>query len=703
MNRIRSLVSRPVFAIVEVTIAGLFFVQTLRHIIGLLYARASSATVVSALGADSSLLAANPAAVGPEVLSSELSLLGAVLGAPVLMILVARFRWATVLVLAAIAVGRVLILQPGSPITQVMAAELVLAGGLAYIVALVQRRAKLLPLFFVLGFSVDQLLRAYGNTYDPSMRPDFLPAQAALSALLMLAGIFANVGRDQDTQPDEATGAYDTGRGILTFWGGIGMGALLFLQLSLLALPNAIAGRTDADYTLFVPLVLAATFLPAVPFVRQQARFLLSPFDSTTRGWMWFIAIAVLIVVGLRIPRINVGSSEIMVGAFLLTIAQLFVSLLWWWLVRPRAARERNFTGIWVATAGLVLMLFLFFDLLTYDYAYVQGFAAPLQELNVYMVPLMRGFRGMGLAVILLAAFLAAVPMIVSTRRMAWAGGSTTETVTGLAALVCAIAVAMIYSRPIAVTPVLDADEIIVGTYNIHGGYSEFYELSLEGIARTIAESGATVVLLQDVEAGRLTSFGIDQTLWLARVLGMDRRFYPTNEGLLGLAVLSKVPIVYDDGFLLPSLDRQTGVQRVQIQPDEDVVKIYNTSFGQLLAGGDVTPQEINQTQQMEALLALLRTHIEVDYRGQLGRTIVGGTLNNVPDAAIMQTLRSNGFNDPFAGAPRDRSDTLFRHGQSARVDYLWLWRDTLTATGYVVLTNSTSSPHRMAVIRVEL
>jgi endonuclease/exonuclease/phosphatase family metal-dependent hydrolase len=702
MNRIRSLVSRSSFAIVEVAIAGLFFVQTLRLLIGLLYARTSSATVISTLGADPSLLANNPAAVSPDVLSSELSLLGAVLAAPVLAILVARFRWATIVLLGIIAFGRLLVVQPGSPSSQVMVAELVVAGSLAYVVALVQRRARLFPLFFVLGFSLDQLLRAYGNTYDPSMRPDFLQAQIALSAVLVLAGIIANLGRDQQTETDALTG-YDSGRGVLTFWSGLGMGALLFLQLSLLALPNAIAGRTDADYTLFVPLVLAATLMPAVPLVRQQARFLLSPFDSTTRGWMWFIVIAVLIVVGLRIPRISVGSSEIMAGAFLLTIAQLFVSLLWWWLVRPRAARERNFTGVWVAVAGMVLGLFLLFDLLTYDYAYVQGFAAPLQELNSYFVPLMRGFRGMGLAVILLAAFLASIPMIVSTRRMAWAGGSAKETVAGILALACAVALAMVYSRPIAVTPVLNADEIVVGTYNIHGGYSEFYELNLEGIARAIAESGATVVLLQDVEAGRLTSFGIDQTLWLARVLGMDRRFYPTNEGLLGLAVLSKVPIVYDDGFLLPSLDRQTGVQRVQIQPDDDVVKIYNTSFGQLLAGGDVTPQEINQTQQMEALLALLRTHIDLDYGGQLGRTIIGGTLNNVPDAGIMQTLRSNGFNDPFAGVPRDRSDTLYLQGQSARVDYLWLWRDTLMATGYIVLTNNASSPHRMAVIRVEL
>ena len=38
----------------------------------------------------------------------------------------------------------------------------------------------------------------------------------------------------------------------------------------------------------------------------------------------------------------------------------------------------------------------------------------------------------------------------------------------------------------------------------------------------------------------------------------MDRRFYPTNEGLQGLAVLSNVQIVYDDGTLLTSTGNQS-------------------------------------------------------------------------------------------------------------------------------------------------
>ena len=75
-----------------------------------------------------------------------------------------------------------------------------------------------------------------------------------------------------------------------------------------------------------------------------------------------------------------------------------------------------------------------------------------------------------------------------------------------------------------------------------------------------------------------MTSFGVDQALWLARRVGMDRRFYATNEGLHGLAVLSKVPIALSDGVLFTSREQQTGALQVQITPSATItVTLYNT------------------------------------------------------------------------------------------------------------------------------
>src|SRR5262249_15889118 len=155
---------------------------------------------------------------------------------------------------------------------------------------------------------------------------------------------------------------------------------------------------------------------------------------------------------------------------------------------------------------------------------------------------------------------------------------------------------------------------------------------------------------------GRMTSFGVDQTLWLARRLRMDRRFFATIEGLHGLAVLSRVPIAFDDGVIIPGVDRQTGLQRVQIQPDASPVTLYNTSLGFLLQGSSIKDQESNQTDQLNLILSTIRAHIAGDYKGQPGRMILGGTFNNVPDAPLMQQLTPTGFIDPFAGSNLDLS-----------------------------------------------
>jgi len=265
---------------------------------------------------------------------------------------------------------------------------------------------------------------------------------------------------------------------------------------------------------------------------------------------------------------------------------------------------------------------------------------------------------------------------------------------------------AAIAARPPLVLPVTDPTELRVGTYNIHGGYNEFFYYNLEAIAETIEQSGAQVVLLQEVEAGRMTSYGVDQSLWLARRLGMDRRFYATNEGLLGLAVLSRVQIVFDDGVLLPSIDQQTGLQRVQIQPEADlqsVITIYNTSLGLLLAGPDLSVQEENQRNQLDSILSTIATHINTDYGGQLGRALLGGTFHNVPSSPLMQRLTQSGFVDPFAGTNLTLSATLRRSNlPPARYDYLWLWSQSLQPIGTNVMPGN-ASDHRMAVVGVTI
>jgi endonuclease/exonuclease/phosphatase family metal-dependent hydrolase len=568
--------------------------------------------------------------------------------------------------------------------------------GLLYISLLVNQRARLIPYFFIGGFAGDQLIRAFTNTLDPAFVPQMSLPLTGLSILLIVLSVINWLVPADEKDLTETGINHD--HGLLSFWGAVGLGGLLFLQLSLLALPNAITGRANTDYTTFAPLLLVATLLPLVPFVRTQARQLLSPFDSTTRGWVWLILLALLLVIGVRLPVI----SNIPAGGIALVLAQFAASLLWWWPVRPKASDERNLGGLWLAVSVVVVAFLLLGDVFTYEYAFVRDFAPPLDALNPTVPNLLRGFRGLGIGVILIAAFLSVLPMIQATRRVPWRGGSLPELVTSLLVIMTGGALATAATLPPVVSAVTDVSQIRVGTYNIHAGYSEFYEYNLEGIARAIEGSGASVVLLQEVEAGRLTSYGTDQSLWLARRLGMDRRFYPTNEGLRGLAVLSRIPIVFDDGVLLPGIDEQTGLQRVQVQPDEGAITIYNTSLGLLLQGDNLEEQESNQRTQLRAILSIIEQHIENDYGGTLGRALLGGTFHNVPDSPLVQTLRRTGFFDPFAGLNLELSATLERVDRRARVDYIWLWGQTLQSVGTGII-RSDASDHRMAFVEVQI
>ncbi len=685
-NRLRP----QLFYVIEATLIGVFFIQALRFLIGIFYSRIAGASVVSALD-PTSLRPDMPGVVDPSAVGSEVTFLIYMIALPLLTLVFGRLRWLIVVGAVLTAVGRLLMLAD-TPITAATGSALAFGGGLLYLSMVIRHREQVLPHMFILAFGVDQLFRATGNTLDPSWSPSFYPNQLVLSVIAVALSVLTVLSQRRETNSEEGATLFD--QGLMPFWGGVGLGALLFLEISLLTLPNAIAGRADVDYTLFVPFVLAATLLPLIPWVRNQAHDFIAPFDASVRGWSWMLFSALLLVVGVRVQGILAGAS--------LVLAQFTVSMMWWWLVRPRAERERSLTGLWVPVGVLMFAVLFTGDFFTYEYAFVRDFADPLTFLNRFIPPVLRAFRGMGLGVLLLAMFLAGLPMIQTRRRIPWKTGGSLASLPALLLVIVASVGAVQAARPPLVSGVRNVENIRVGTYNIHAGYNEFFHYDLEAIARTIQESGANVVLLQEVEAGRLTSYGVDQALWLARRLGMDTRFYPTNEGLQGLAVLSNVEISFDEGYPLTGIGHQTGLQRVQIRPDTGVITLYNTWLGLLLElPGQVTlnEQEQDQQRQLEEVFRLIASQHPT---GNLGRIIIGGTFNNIPDSPLIDQVRASGFNDPLAGLPIELSATLQRSGQPrARLDYLWT-RPPLFNLGAGVIESS-ASDHRMAVVEVRI
>lgn len=666
----------------EAVLIGLFLIQALRYVSAALYARIGSASIYPFI--DQSLLdplQPVPGLLSPAAVQGEITVLLLALFLPLVGLAFGRTRALGVVAVLIVGLGRIILSSPGG-LSPLSGAALTIGASLLYIVWMARHRASTLPYLFVLAFAIDQLLRASWNTLDPSLFGDYLTIQLVLSGLAAVLALFNLLRPMQEANPT---------RMLITLWGAAGLGALLFLQLSLLAMPNAVAGRAATDYTLFAPLILLATLLPLIPSVRGAARGFAELFEAGQRGWAWMLIIALLIVFGTRFQGILAGVS--------LTIAQFTVSLMWWWIARPQREQERSLSSLWMLVTPLVYGLLLIFDLFTYEYAYVRNFAEPLTFLNPIVPPLLRGFRGLGLVVILLAVFFTALPAVQS-RRIPWRGGRAVHTV-GVGLMVILLTAYGAYLvRPPLVQAVRDVEQLRVATYNIHAGFNEFFHFDMEAIARTIQRSGANVVLLQEVEAGRLTSFGVDQTLWLARRLGMDRRFFATNEGLQGLAILSNVEISESQSWLLSSSGQQTGVQRVVITPDEGTVTLYNTWLGLLLEGAGnrtLTEQEQDQQRQLIELISLVRANSSTG--GALGRLVVGGTFNNVPDSDVVRQMRATGLIDPFESQPVTESYTFIQTGRRARLDYLFT---NLLALGAVVV-DTRASDHALAVVGLQI
>lgn len=676
------------FRTLEATLMVLFFIQALRFLIGTYYSRIASASIVTLLPVEIiPEVMSKPGFVSPTVVSQEITLLIYMAFLPIFAVLVGRFRLFLIVATLITAGGRTLMIAE-TDITPAASSAIAVGGGLLYIVLISRHRPTIFPYMFILAFAADQLLRAVGNTLDPSWSTEYFPVQLLLFFISIILS-FANYIADRRATRKE--------RGLMTFWGAVGFGALLYLELALLSLPNAVAGRARVDYTLMVPILLVATLLPLLSGTRGFARQLISLFDVSVRGWVWLLLIALMLVLGTRFDGV--------VAAVGFVVAQFTASMIWWWMVRPQGERERNFSGLWLVFGVLVFALLVLFDTFTYEYAYVQGVATgnvTFDELaNSVIVPALRGFRGLGYAVLLFAAFVASLPIILTQKRIAWRGGGTWFSNILRTAIIGGATVGATYlSTPPLIQGVANANEIRVGTYNIHGGYTEYYDFNLDGIAQTIRQSGANVVLLQEVESGRLTSFGVDQPLWLARSLGMDTRFFPTNEGLQGLAVLSNAEIVFADGEILPAIGQQTGLQRVQIRPAQDtIVTVYNTWLGLLLdsAGSSIEEQEQDQQRQLNEIIGIINRHHP---NRQLGFTVVGGTFNNIPDSPIIQRMDEVGFSDPFAGLPIERAATLVRTALSARVDYVWIYPEI--AIGANVMPTE-ESDHRLAFVGLSL
>lgn len=670
---------RDFFGLLEAALVALFFVQGVRFLYSTLYAHFNSANLV-ALTVDSAALANQSGAVSPEALQNELIALGAALLLPLLAPLLGRVWFGSLIAAALVAAGRVFMTANGGTLLGVGGAAVVLGAALLHMAIGIVRRPNLFPLSMALAFGADGLIRLVDHTADFTWQAAHLDFQTALSLGLFICALLAMLFGGA---PRQDSGAHTS----LNLSGALALGGLFYLEFAVLGLPNSLARRAGVEYTLAAPFLAAATLLPVAPLARVAARGFVGMFDGRYRGWVWALTIALCLTVGFRF--------EGAVALAALCLAQFMLTLLWWWTLQPSDGRGRfSFAALGLLLGVIVFLVFSAADYLTFEAAFVRGVPEPLGTL-------LRNMRGLGLLVAVLAAICAALPLIGARKRVAWRGGALAETLGGLALSALGVALALSLPRPPILQLPLDPTTLRVGTLNLHGGYSLYFASDLSATADAIWRSGVDILLLQEVETGRLISGGVDQVTWLARALNMNAVYLPTVEGLQGLAVLSRLPILQSGGAELSASSKATAVQFVRLlKPNGAVLDIYNTQLSLIFRSDafSIAQLEADQARQIQEILAFVELN-----RSELNALILGGTFNHAPktDIYLFLTQPPQNFVDPFADFPVERAMTRrLVNEPSVRVDYLWLRRVRPLEVG---ITPIPSSSHDMPVVKIAL
>jgi hypothetical protein len=371
---------------------------------------------------------------------------------------------------------------------------IVVAGALIAFTGLLQADRRLAYLAFVAALACDQLLRIAGQTYDLTLRPDWLPMQVLLSSAVL--GLALTI-----PQP---TGAEGDRQG-MSIAAGMGAGAVLFLETSLLSVGNAAARWGGVPYELMAPVLLAITLAWAI----------FRPRPSLAVGRVTALALTVMLPLSLMVayyPGGALSAVSVVAGALLALLG---------WSIATGQTDSRRRSGA-ALSVGMALFLILnFLNAFAFTYAYT--------------LPLL---RGSGPVFYLAAGLLAALPAWRprSSPTAAARSGRPSWAALALGAGGLALSIALVWPRP--ASPAADPAGLRLATYNIHYGYDGAWHFSPEAQAAAIRESGADVVALQEVDTGRMTSYMVDDAYYLARSLGMNVAYLPTVEHLTGIAVL---------------------------------------------------------------------------------------------------------------------------------------------------------------------
>ncbi|MCK5638676.1 MAG: endonuclease/exonuclease/phosphatase family protein [Flavobacteriaceae bacterium] len=233
---------------------------------------------------------------------------------------------------------------------------------------------------------------------------------------------------------------------------------------------------------------------------------------------------------------------------------------------------------------------------------------------------------------------------------------------------------------------------IKVMTYNIHHGVNNNKLFDLDGIANVILNENPDFVALQEVDSVIKRSDNLDLTKVLGQKTKMNYLFgnaTKIDNGLYGVAILSKYPIIYSKNVALPfqkNEEPRTALQITSALPSGDTISFISTHL-------DYKDKNHYRKEQVQK--------INNTFNSNKYPTILAGDINDIPNSETLKILQNYWVptynkNNPKSTFPAD-------HPQK-KIDYiLYAPKNKWKVISQNVVNDSIASDHRPYIVRLKL